>query len=213
MISARNSWLVAFALGLSFVEAHATEPFLGPELEAKIDAAAQRAVNGKKTAGVAVGVVRGGQLVFNRGYGLANVELNVPVNTSTVFRLASLTKQFVAADVLTLIDQKKLSLDDKLSKFYPDFPRAGEVTIRHLLTHTSGIRDYTEVRLEELGLRQWESCGRSSSTSPNSASTSIPARTGTTATRATTCSARSSKPFPASPWPRSRASACTAGSG
>lgn len=156
MISARNSWVVAIVLGLSIVEAHATEPFLGPELEAKIDAAAQRAVNGKKTAGVAVGVVRGGQLVFNRGYGLANVELNVPVSTSTVFRLASLTKQFTAADVLTLIEQKKLSLDDKLARFYPQFPRAGEVTIRHLLTQTSGIRDYTEVRMEELGLRQWD---------------------------------------------------------
>ena len=156
MISARNSWLWAAMLGLlGTLEVHATEPFLGADLEAKIDAAAQREISTRKSAGVAVGVVRGGMLVFNRGYGLANVEMNAPVNGSTVFRLASLTKQFTAADVLILVDQKKLSLDDKLSKFYPDFPRGGEVTIRHLLTQTSGVRDYLEVRIEELWQRTW----------------------------------------------------------
>src|SRR5215212_10281838 len=63
--------------------AHATEPFLEPGLQAKIDAAARAAIGNGTAAGIAVGVVRGGQLVFNRGYGSANLELDVPVNNST----------------------------------------------------------------------------------------------------------------------------------
>ena len=130
---------------------HAAEPFLGTDIEARIEAAAQAMVSDGRTAGVAVGVVRGGQLVFNRSYGVANLELNEPVNASTVFRLASVTKQFTAASVLLLVEQHKLSLDDKLAKYYPDFPRGEQVTIRQLLNHTSGIRDYAEVLSEELG--------------------------------------------------------------
>jgi CubicO group peptidase (beta-lactamase class C family) len=126
-------------------------PFLGKDVEARIELAARAVVSSGLSAGVAVGVVRGGQLVFNRAYGLANLELSVPVTASTVFRLASLTKQFTAASVLLLVEQHKLSLDDKLAKYYPDFPRAGQVTIRHLLNHTSGIRDYAEVLSQELG--------------------------------------------------------------
>jgi D-alanyl-D-alanine carboxypeptidase len=129
----------------------AAEPFLGTDIEARIEAAAQAMVSDGRTAGVAVGVVRGGQLVFNRSYGVANLELNEPVNASTVFRLASVTKQFTAASVLLLVEQHKLSPDDKLAKYYPDFPRGEQVTIRQLLNHTSGIRDYAEVLSEELG--------------------------------------------------------------
>jgi len=77
------------------------------------------------------------------------------VSDRTVFRLASLTKQFTAASVLLLVEQKKLSLDDKLSKFYPDFPRGAEITILHLLNHTSGIRDYVDELLVQLPPTQW----------------------------------------------------------
>lgn len=132
----------------------AVEPFLGKDVEGRIEAAAQAMVSSKKTAGVAVGVVRGGQLVFNRSYGVANVELNASMNASTVFRLASVTKQFTATSVLLLAEQHKLSLDDKLAKYYPDFPRGDKVTLRHLLNHTSGIRDYAEVLSEDLGRLQ-----------------------------------------------------------
>jgi D-alanyl-D-alanine carboxypeptidase len=129
----------------------AAEPFLGRDVEARIEGAARAIVSSGRSAGVAVGVVRGGQLVFNRNYGLANVELNEPVSASTVFRLASLTKQFTAAAVLLLVEQRRLSLDDKLAKYYPDFPRAEQVTIMQLLNHTAGIRDYAELLSEEIG--------------------------------------------------------------
>lgn len=131
------------------------EASLPLQLQQKIDAAACAMVESKATPGVAVGVVRNGQLVLNRSYGLANLEQDVPMSDRTVFRLASLTKQFTAASVLLLVEQKKLSLDDRLSKFYPDFPRGGEITIRQLLNHTSGIRDYPESLLGELSPKEW----------------------------------------------------------
>ncbi|HEX9901554.1 MAG TPA: serine hydrolase domain-containing protein, partial [Acidobacteriota bacterium] len=96
--------------------------------------------------GAAVLVKKGGQVLFRRGYGLANLELNVPVEPDMVFRLGSITKQFTAVAVLMLAEQGKLSLQDDLSKFLPDFPTQGRtITIEHLLTHTSGIKSYTEI--------------------------------------------------------------------
>ena len=157
MISIRRPWVASLlvCVPLSICGTQATEPFLGPQVQKKIDAAARAMIANRTTAGIAVGVVRGGQLVFNRSYGSANLELAVPVNGSTVFRLASLTKQFTAASVLMLSEQGKLSLEDRLAKFYPDFPRGKEITVRHLLNHTSGIRDYIEAFPQELH-PQWD---------------------------------------------------------
>lgn len=98
--------------------------------------------------GLAVGVIRDGKLLKARGYGVASLEHNVPVTPATVFDLASLTKPFVSEAVLLLLQEGKLSLDDSLSKHVPEVPAAwSAVTVRHLLTHTSGIPDY----LNELG--------------------------------------------------------------
>ena len=112
--------------------------------EAKIDAAAKEEVRLGRVAGAAVAVMRDGELVFANGYGRANLELAAPVSTKTVFRVGSLTKQFTAAGVLLLAEQGKLKIDDKLSLYLPNFPRANEVTLRDLLDHTSGIHNFTE---------------------------------------------------------------------
>jgi CubicO group peptidase (beta-lactamase class C family) len=117
---------------------------LAPGVEAKIDAAVQQEVASGRVAGAAVAVLRDGELVFARGYGRANLELAVPVTAKTVFRIGSLTKQFTAAGVLLLAEQGKLKIDDKLSLYLPEFPRASEVTLRDLLDHTSGIHNFTE---------------------------------------------------------------------
>lgn len=96
--------------------------------------------------GAAVIVVREGKVVFRKGYGLANVELGVPVEPDMVFRLGSVTKQFTAVAILMLAEQGKLSLNDDLTKFLPDYPTKGQkITIEHLLTHTSGIKNYTSL--------------------------------------------------------------------
>ena len=113
-------------------------------VEARIDAAAKQDVASGHVAGAAIAIIRDSKLVFARGYGRANLELAAPVNTRTVFRIGSLTKQFTAAGVLLLAEQGKLKIDDRLSLYLPDFPRANEVTLRDLLNHTSGIHNFTE---------------------------------------------------------------------
>jgi CubicO group peptidase (beta-lactamase class C family) len=94
--------------------------------------------------GAAVLVARDGQILFEKGYGLADIENHVPVTPATSFRIGSITKQFTAAAILKLQEQGKLSVEDTLPKYVPDFPRGSEVTLHHLLTHTSGIHSYTD---------------------------------------------------------------------
>jgi len=94
--------------------------------------------------GLAVLVAQDGKVLFEKGYGLADRTHEVPVSPQTKFRIGSITKQFTSAAILKLQEQGKLSVTDKLSKYIPDFPRGAEVTLQHLLTHTSGIHSYTD---------------------------------------------------------------------
>lgn len=94
--------------------------------------------------GVALMVIKDGQELKTVVYGLANLELSVPVHSNTVFEIGSLTKQFTAAGILLLQQQGKLSVDDPIARHLPAAPDAWtHITIRHLLTHTSGIKSYT----------------------------------------------------------------------
>ncbi|MDI1243594.1 MAG: serine hydrolase [bacterium] len=96
--------------------------------------------------GASVIVVRDGRVILRKGYGRANMELGVPVEPDMVFRIGSITKQFTAVAILMLSEQGKLSLEDDITKFLPDYPTKGQkVTIEHLLTHTSGIKSYTSL--------------------------------------------------------------------
>ena len=96
--------------------------------------------------GFTVGIVEGGKLVSARGYGQADIELNAPVTKETVFEIGSMTKQFTATLVMMLVEQGKIGLDDKISKYLDHTPEPWkDITVRHLLTHTSGIHGYTEV--------------------------------------------------------------------
>lgn len=93
--------------------------------------------------GAAVLVAKDGKILCEQGYGLASLEHRVAVTPETKFRIGSVSKQFIAAAILKLQEQGKLRIEDKLAKYIPDYPRGDEVTIHHLLTHTSGIRSYT----------------------------------------------------------------------
>lgn len=84
-------------------------------------------------------VSKGGRILLKKAYGLADYEWNIKNTVDTKFQLASVTKQFTAAAILLLVEKGKLSLDDKLSKFLPDYPKADSVTIHMLLSHTSGL--------------------------------------------------------------------------
>ncbi len=98
--------------------------------------------------GCAVGVIQDGRLVQRKGYGLANLEHEVPITPQTVFDIGSTAKQFTAASVLLLAQDGKLSLDDDVRKLVPEIPDYGTpATIRHLLHHTSGLRDYINLMI------------------------------------------------------------------
>ena len=117
--------------------------------DAQIDAYVRTELERQKIPGVAVGIVRKGATISAKGYGLANVEHQVPVTPATIFQSGSVGKQFTAAAVMLLVEEGKLSLDDALMKFFADAPPTWKrITIRHLLTHTSGIPDYTRGTLD-----------------------------------------------------------------
>jgi len=93
--------------------------------------------------GCMLGVVASGELIYTRGYGRANVEHDIAFTPDTVFDIGSTSKQVLATSILLLVDDGKLSLDDDVRKYLPEVPDYGAtITIRHLLTHTSGLRDY-----------------------------------------------------------------------
>ena len=95
-----------------------------------------------RTPGVAVVVVRNGQVSFAKGYGMANLEYETPITPRTVFHVASVSKQFTAFAIYLLSKDGKLSLDDDIRRFIPELPDFGKpIRIRHLLAHTSGLRD------------------------------------------------------------------------
>jgi CubicO group peptidase (beta-lactamase class C family) len=113
------------------------------ELSAKVEATVEAQRKAQKIPGVGLAVCRDGKLLKSSGYGLANVELDVPVTQETNFQTGSVGKQFTSMAVMMLVEEGKIGLDDKLSKYIPASPAAWkDVSIRHLLTHTSGIADY-----------------------------------------------------------------------
>jgi CubicO group peptidase (beta-lactamase class C family) len=121
------------------------ESQLGPGLTADVDRVFA-AWDKPDSPGCALGIVQQGKLVYQKGYGQANLEQNIPINPSTVFYIASTSKQFTAASIALLAKQDKLSLDDDIRKYLPELPvYDSPITIRHLIHHTSGIPDYLEL--------------------------------------------------------------------
>lgn len=109
---------------------------------AKIDALLKPYDN-PETPGLSVGIVKDGAFIYNKSFGLANLEYGVKNSDSTVFSIASIAKQFTAACVWALIRENRLSLDDDIRQYLPELPHYGHtIKIRHLLNHTSGLRNY-----------------------------------------------------------------------
>lgn len=141
----RNHRFICLFSAFLFVVALTSTTTLGqlsPELRAKIDklAASSLAKSGVPSASVAV--VKDGQVVYLKAYGDARLDPKTAAAPEMRYSIGSISKQFTAAAILLLQEQGKLSLDDKVSKFIPDLTRASEVTIRQLLSHTSGYQDY-----------------------------------------------------------------------
>lgn len=110
---------------------------------AKVDEFINAEMQRQKIPGVSLAVVRDGRIIYAKGYGYANVEHQVPVKPETIFQSGSVGKQFTSMAVVMLVEEGKLGLDDKLSKYFTDAPPEwAAITVRHLLTHTSGMTGY-----------------------------------------------------------------------
>ena len=112
---------------------------------ARVDALVAAEMQKQRIPGVSLAVVRDGQLVLAKGYGLANVEHQVPVKPETVFQSGSVGKQFTATAVMMLVEEGKVGLDDSITKYFPDAPEAWkQIKVRNLLSHTGGTTDYPD---------------------------------------------------------------------
>lgn len=133
--------LLFLCLAITFFN---TETASSQSLEKQIDAIFEEAYPPGKP-GATVLIAKDDKVLYRKAFGMANLELNVPMKPENVLELASITKQFTAVAILMLMEQGKLKLDDPLSKHIADYPKGSEVTIHHLLNHTSGIKSYTDM--------------------------------------------------------------------
>lgn len=141
---------ILMALGLSLISAPRTTA--EQDLDGRVDALVGAEMREQRIPGLALAVLRDGKVVRAQGYGMANVELGVAVKPETIFQTGSVGKQFTAAAVMMLVEEGKVGLDDKLSKYLDGTPQAWkDVTVRNLLTHTSGIADYTNHEYTKAG--------------------------------------------------------------
>ena len=133
--------LAALLLGVPCGVARAVQADPTTRVDAFIAAEMQR----QHIPGVALAVVRDGRIVLAKGYGFANLEHQAPVKPETIFQSASVGKQFTATAVMMLVEAGRVSLDDPITKYFPDAPdRWKAITVRHLLTHTAGTTDYPD---------------------------------------------------------------------
>jgi CubicO group peptidase (beta-lactamase class C family)/dienelactone hydrolase len=107
-----------------------------------IDAYVQAQVRDQGYPGLSLAIMRDGKIVFAKGYGKRSIEDGAPVEPDTLFAVGSVTKQFACACILLLAEEGKLSVDDKVAKYYPALTRADQITLYDLMTHTSGYADY-----------------------------------------------------------------------
>ena len=136
--------ILAGSLFTALVLAAAAHAVPDETTTATVDEFVNSELRAQHIPGVALAVVRGGKIIKTAGYGMANVELGVPAKPESIFQTGSVGKQFTATAVMMLVEEGKVGLDDKISKYFPDSPPAWkDITVRHLLTHTSGIPDYT----------------------------------------------------------------------
>ena len=117
-------------------------PGLSAETQKKVDAAVAEVLQKTGAPSASIAIVRDGRIVYVQAYGDARLEPKLPAEPGMRYAIGSVSKQFTAAAILLLQQDGKLSLDDKVAKYFPDLTRANEITVRQLLSHTSGYQDY-----------------------------------------------------------------------
>lgn len=135
---------ISFALLFIYVCSISFAQKKADPLPAAMDAIFEK-YNNKTGAGLAIGVVQNGKVVFKKGYGLANMEYDIPNSSSSIFDIASVSKQFAGLAISMLVQEGKISLSDDIHKYVPELPDFGKtITVNHLVHHTSGLRDWPE---------------------------------------------------------------------
>ncbi|UUC44077.1 serine hydrolase domain-containing protein [Flavobacterium cerinum] len=125
------------------------------ELEKKVDSIIKTEFKDENGPGGVFYIAQKGKPIYKKAFGKANLELNVPMTSDNVFQIGSMTKQFTAVAILMLEQQGKLNANDPISKYIPDYPNGNAITIHHLLTHTSGIKDFTKMKsLSEIAQKE-----------------------------------------------------------
>jgi D-alanyl-D-alanine carboxypeptidase len=138
--------LILAALSISLLALHAQERTSVSDSAAKADTYLREEMAKRRIPGMSAAVITAGRVVFTKGYGFANVEVSAPATSDTVYEIASLTKPFTAIAVMMLVEAGRVSLEDPISRYLPNVPSHwGDITVRHLLTHTSGIPDYFSI--------------------------------------------------------------------
>ncbi len=143
MIFRKYSLLMLFLFLLIHNDVSSQTEMTPGELEQKVDAMFPSQTD-KPEPGMSIAIVKDGKVLLEKGYGMANLEYQIPNNPATVFDLASVSKQFTGYAISTLVEDGKINLDDDIRKYIPELANFGSaITIDHLVHHTSGIRDWT----------------------------------------------------------------------
>ncbi|MFC4476745.1 serine hydrolase domain-containing protein [Flavobacterium chungangensis] len=144
-----KSFIVLFIMAFSGLSAQ--------NLETKIDSLITSKFKPENPGAVFL-AVKNGKVIYRKAFGMADLEMNVKMKPEFVFEIGSMTKQFTAVSILMLAEQGKLKLNDEITKFIPDYPTNGNrITLHHLLTHTSGIKDFTSMKsIKDIARRDLE---------------------------------------------------------
>jgi CubicO group peptidase (beta-lactamase class C family) len=154
-----NQRVLVLCIGVAMTFGSSTSVSKPETVSERVDAAVRLQMRDQRIPGVSIAVVRNGKIIKATGYGVANLEVGAPVRVDTIFPAGSITKQFTATAILRLAEEGTIGLDDSITKYFPEAPaRWKAITIRHLLTHSSGIPDIfgaTEQNLYTKGVIDW----------------------------------------------------------
>lgn len=140
-------------LSLSFILL--TNLIYAQSLSEKVDNIIKTEFNEKDGPGGVFLISKKGKPIYEKAFGLANLELNVELQPNSVFQIGSMTKQFTSVAILLLEQEGKLNTSDYISTYIPDYPNGNKISIHHLLTHTSGIKDFTKTKgLSEIAQKE-----------------------------------------------------------
>jgi D-alanyl-D-alanine carboxypeptidase len=139
----KTRWLLfAIAALILFTQSARADGELPAQTTAAIDKTVVESLADTGAPGASIAIVKDGKIDYHRAYGLAEIKPTKPASSVMRFRIGSISKQFVSAAILMLVEEQKLSLDDKIDRWFPDLTRAKEVTVRQLLSMTAGYQDY-----------------------------------------------------------------------